>query len=198
MKPSNSLILGSGSPRRKQLLLEAGFEFEVRTADFDEVFPDSLPVNQVAEFLAKDKNNHMDIHGSETILTADTVVISNGSVLGKPTSKDEAVAMLESLSDNVHQVITGVCIRNEVKNSIFSSETQVKVKELSAHEINHYIDKYQPYDKAGAYGIQEWFGAIAVEWINGSYFNVVGLPVSQVYEALTKEFNIIPSLDIQD
>ncbi len=190
--PSNSLILGSQSPRRKQLLEEAGFKFRVETIDFDEVFPQDMPVHNVAEYLATEKNKAFrKIHKKEIVLTADTVVIVNNKILGKPKNEDEAINMLSSLSGIVHQVVTGICISNDTKQHSTSVTTEVKVKPLSIKEINHYISNFSPFDKAGAYGIQEWFGLVAVEWVKGSYYNVVGLPVDKVYNLLTEDFDLV-------
>ena len=193
MKPSPKLILASGSPRRKELLKEAGFEFRVEKIPFDESFSTEIEASELAEYLAKEKNRASDtLVKDNTVLTADTVVVSRSSVLGKPKDKAEAAEMLLDLSGVTHQVFTGVCIRNTSKEVSFSCLTEVKVRDLGESEIQFYIEKYQPFDKAGAYGIQEWFGLACIEWIKGSYTNVVGLPVSQVYSSLTSEFDIKP------
>ncbi len=189
MKLSNKLILGSQSPRRKELLKQAGFEFEVRSIDFDESFPEELPSKDVAEYLAVEKNKAFRTSlKNEVVVTADTIVIANGNILGKPVNEQDAINMLSALSGQIHEVVTGICISNGEKQRSSSVTTKVKVKPLSIKEINHYIANFEPFDKAGAYGIQEWFGLIAVEWIEGSYFNVVGLPVHKVYTILTEEF----------
>ncbi len=191
MKLSSKLILGSQSPRRKELLSNAGFEFETRSVAFEEVFPDDLPAQEVAAYLAKGKNQaYRQVVSNEIVLTADTVVIQDNRILGKPKNILEAQEMLHSLSGKVHQVVTGVCISSPTKSETFSNSTEVKVKNLEEEEINHYISKYEPFDKAGAYGIQEWFGLIAVEWIKGSFYNVVGLPVDQVYATLKNDFRL--------
>ncbi len=190
MMLSNKLILGSQSPRRKELLEKAGFEFEVRSMDFEETYPDEMSVLEVAEYLSVEKNKALrTILENQIIITADTVVISNGRILEKPTDENDAITMLSGLSGQIHEVVTGVCISNGQKQRSISVTTEVKVKPLSIKEINYYITNYKPFDKAGAYGIQEWFGLIAIEWINGSYYNVVGLPVDQVYTILTEEFS---------
>lgn len=193
MKPMNKLILGSQSPRRHSLLKDAGFAFEVQKLAVDESFPDTLKPVDVAEFLAKEKNSVYRKHfPGYTILTADTVVIHADQILGKPVDANEAERMLRALSDDIHEVVTGVYISDNSKSVSFRSVTQVKTKALSAREIDHYISHFRPYDKAGAYGIQEWFGLIAVEWIQGSFYNVVGLPIDLVYKTLVETFNIHP------
>lgn len=189
MKHFNNLILASKSPRRKQLLKDAGFVFEVQTIEFDEVFPESMDTTKVAEYLAIEKNKaHRAAFQNGTIITSDTVVIFNDSILGKPKDKEEAKRVLKLLSGKIHQVMSGVCISNETKQISFSNLTEVKFKELSEGEIEHYIEVAPPLDKAGSYGIQDWIGLIGVEWIKGSFYNVVGLPVDQVYKTLNEEF----------
>lgn len=185
MKHSTKFILASGSPRRKQLLEEAGFDFEIKTIPFDESYPTSMPSAEVAEFLAIGKNKaHRQILKEEIVLTADTVVVLGDDILGKPGDRAEAIKTIARLSGNVHKVITGVCISSSAKQISFSCTTEVKFKELSKSEIAYYVDRYSPMDKAGSYAIQEWIGLIGIEWIKGSYYNVVGLPVDQVYKAL--------------
>lgn len=189
MKHFNNLILASKSPRRKQLLEQVGFTFDVKTIEFDEVFPEDLETSKVAEYLAIEKNKaHREAFKSGTIITADTVVIFTDKILGKPTDEDEAHKVLKLLSGKIHQVMSGVCISNEEKLISFSNLTEVKFHELTDEEINHYVKTASPMDKAGSYGIQEWIGLIGVEWIKGSYFNVVGLPIDQVYKSLITEF----------
>ncbi|MEQ9467867.1 MAG: Maf family nucleotide pyrophosphatase [Ekhidna sp.] len=192
MKHFSNLILASKSPRRKQLLQEAGFEFEVKTIDFDETFPENLASGKVAEYLAVEKNKaHRAAFGEGVIITADTVVIFSDKILGKPQDEEEARRVLKILSGKIHQVVTGVCISSAEKQVSFSNLTEVKFHELSDEEIAHYIQIAPPLDKAGSYGIQDWIGLIGVEWIRGSYFNVVGLPVDQVYKVLKDEFSEI-------
>lgn len=186
---SNKLILASGSPRRKQLLTELGLSFEVKTIPFEETFPDDLEGNKVAEYLAVGKNEaHRKHFSKEIILTADTVVLFNDRILGKPVSDSEAIKTLQLLSGKIHEVITGVCISSPEQQLSFSCTTKVKFAELSDQEISSYVSHFQPMDKAGSYAIQEWIGLIGIEWIEGSYYNVVGLPVSEVYKALKKHF----------
>ena len=193
MKHLNRLILGSQSPRRKELLEKAGFTFKIEMIDFDESFPKELPSLDVAEYLAIEKNKaYRESFNDEVIITADTVVISNDRILGKPEDRNEAIKMLSLLSDTSHSVTTGVCISDAKKQHVINSSTEVKVKTLSIKEIDYYVDNFSPFDKAGAYGIQEWFGLIAVEWIKGSFFNVVGLPIDQVYSILKSDFGISP------
>ena len=189
MKHLNKLILASGSPRRKQLLESAGFQFEVRSVSIDEVFPDDLEVDKVAEYLAVAKNEaNRKVADDEIILTADTVVVYGHQILGKPNDVQEAAEVIRLLSGQIHRVITGVCISSPQKSIAFSSTTQVKFKMLTSDEIDHYVSTFQPLDKAGSYAIQEWIGLIGVEWINGSFYNVVGLPVDRVYDELHKNF----------
>lgn len=189
MKHFNNLILASNSPRRKQLLEAAGFEFEVRTIDFEENFPDVLMADKVAEYLAVEKNKaHREAFDEGLILTADTVVIFTDKILGKPKDENEARQVLKILSGKIHQVMSGVCISSEDKQISFSNLTEVKFRELDDEEIDHYIKIAPPLDKAGSYGIQDWIGLIGVEWIQGSFYNVVGLPVDQVYKVLKEEF----------
>lgn len=187
----SKLILASGSPRRKEILMSFGFEFTIRKVDFDERVPEAFPANEVAEFLALKKNAVVPRESKhEVILTADTVVILNNEVLGKPANQAEAKEMLTILSDSSHDVITGVCISNEVRKKSFSSLTKVIFHPLTSHEIDYYIDTFQPYDKAGAYGIQEWIGHVAIESIEGSFYNVMGMPSNEVYRVLTDTFDL--------
>jgi septum formation protein len=184
------LILGSKSPRRKELIEGINIPFEIRTKDTDESFPSDLPCVDVAEYIAKKKADALkaDIKENEIILCADTVVIVDNQILGKPENFDDAKQMLQSLSNKTHQVVTGVVITSSVKESIFKVTTDVTFKELTNEEIEFYINNYQPFDKAGSYGIQEWIGYIGVKELKGSYFNVVGLPIQEVYSVLKGEF----------
>ncbi len=182
-----SLILASTSPRRQQLMRDAGYAFDVRSKNIPEDFPPDMPVAQVPEFLAEKKaeafrNEILD----ELVISADTVVIINRQILNKPQDETEAFAMLRQLSGRMHEVITGVCLLSAQKKILFSDRTEVYFKPLTDDEILYYIDQYRPYDKAGAYGAQEWMGMVGVEKIVGSYFNVMGLPIHKVYEALQK------------
>jgi len=182
----HKLILGSGSPRRKELLSGLGFDFEVRTKDTPEDYPSTLPLTEVPEFLAERKAEALfdTLSEDELVLCADTVVILNNKILGKPESRDEAIAMLEELSGNTHLVVTGVFIGNSKQKVLFSDTTEVTFVSLTHAEIEYYVDNYQPFDKAGSYGVQEWIGYVAVERMNGSYTTVMGLPTHRVYEEL--------------
>jgi septum formation protein len=184
---TRSLILASGSPRRRQLMQDLGFDFVVRTQDTDESFPENLAVEKVPEMLAGRKAEafRMEI-ADEIVLAADTVVIVEGKILNKPADESEAKAMLQTLSGKRHEVITGVCLLSQEKKVIFSDLTEVYFRGLSLAEIDFYVQHFQPFDKAGAYGAQEWMGMVAVEKIVGSYFNVMGLPVHKVYAELLK------------
>lgn len=184
------LILSSNSPRRQELLKGLGIPFKVFVMyGIDESYPDSLHSNEVAEFVAKKKSASYvnEIKGTDNIvLTADTVVVCRGKILGKPKSEDDAYRMLRLLSGNTHHVYTGVCLTSEGKQRSFSVKTDVTFRELTDDEIWHYIREYKPFDKAGAYGIQEWIGYIGITSIHGSYYNVMGLPVQRIYEELRK------------
>jgi nucleoside triphosphate pyrophosphatase len=185
MQTKRPLILASGSPRRQFLLKEAGFTFEIRKPDIDELYPNSVPVDKVAQFLALKKAElYREGIRDEIIITADTVVILDGYILNKPGGRNEAISMLRDLSGNVHRVMTGVCIMSREKESVFDDTTEVTFKPLSQEEVEFYVDKYKPFDKAGAYGAQDWIGMVAIQKIVGSYFNVMGLPIHKVYESL--------------
>jgi|TARA_B110000046_G_scaffold145432_1_gene152589 septum formation protein len=190
---TDHLTLCSHSPRRKQILKAANYKFEVKSVDVDESFPNEMVKNKVAEFIAIQKNkHHQKIFNNKTIITADTTVIFEDEILGKPNHFDEAKGMLERLSGQTHQVITGVCISNPTQCVSFSSTTEVSFKILSSKEICFYIDTFKPFDKAGGYGIQEWIGMIGVTRIKGCYYNVVGLPIQELCQALKDKFSILP------
>ncbi len=178
------LILASQSPRRQELLKGLDVDFEVRVKDTDESYNDDTPLLKVAEVIAEKKAQAFlnEILDDEIIITADTVVIANHQILGKPKSKIQAFDMLSKLSGGWHQVVTGVCILYKYKTILFSEVTNVNFKTLTCDEMNYYIKTYQPFDKAGGYGIQEWVGYIGIDEIKGSYFNVMGLPVHSVYK----------------
>ena len=183
------LYLGSRSPRRKQLLADLRLPFEVWVKeDNPEIYSDEMSQKEVAEFLAKEKSKPYlgELKAGDILITADTIVCYRDHILGKPETREEAIDSLKQLSGNQHQVITGVCISSPDKNYCFSSETLVKFADLTEAEILYYIDNFAPFDKAGAYGIQEWIGYIGVERIEGSYFNVMGLPVQKLYTELKK------------
>lgn len=183
------LVLASASPRRQQLLKELGLEFEVRPADVDEFYPENLGMTAIPEYLAQLKADVLvqNMADDELIITADTIVWKDDKVLGKPADKAEAVSMLKSLSGSQHQVITGINLQSKEKKVSFHAVTEVWVDELTDQEIEYYIEKYKPYDKAGAYGIQEWIGFVGIYKIEGSFYNVMGLPVHKLYQYL-KEF----------
>ena len=164
---------------------ESGFDFVVRKPDVEEDFPATMPVENVASFLAKKKAEFFRPSITEEIVvTADTVVILDQRILNKPADREEAIEMLSTLSGRTHTVITGVCVLSREKELVFDDRTEVTFKSLTRDEIEFYVDVYKPFDKAGAYGAQDWIGMVAVERINGSYFNVMGLPVHRVYQEL--------------
>lgn len=183
-----SIILASKSPRRKQLLQELGVKFKVVIKNVNEIFPGRMPVDEVPEYLAKIKAEPFinEIDTNTLVITSDTIVCVGGQILGKPANYSEAFAMLKQLSGRAHQVMTGVHLMSRNKSVSFTAITTVFFKSLSNNEIDYYLINYSPYDKAGAYGIQEWIGHIAVERIEGSYFNVMGLPIQHLYEELKK------------
>lgn len=182
------LILGSKSPRRKELLASIGLQFEIRTKETDENYPESLPIDQVAEYIAQLKADDLieNLKDDEILLCADTTVQIDNILLGKPKDAIEASKMLSLLSGRTHIVTTGVVLASNEMELSFSVKTEVTFKPLSKDEIEYYIETYKPFDKAGSYGIQEWIGYIGIQKINGSYNNVVGLPTQEVYQALQK------------
>ncbi|TPE45871.1 Maf family nucleotide pyrophosphatase [Pontibacter mangrovi] len=191
MNLQRPLLLASNSPRRKELLSSLGLKYEVLVKEVDEDFPEHLKREEIAEFLASHKADHYisDIT-NEALITADTIVCLGERVLNKPADYAEAKEMLQALSGTHNEVITGVCILTKERKTVFHDTTKVYFKQLSEAEIDHYITHYKPYDKAGAYGIQEWIGMIGIERIEGSYFNVVGLPVQKLYAKL-EELGIV-------
>lgn len=182
------IILASASPRRKELLAGLDIPFSVKKIDFDESIPEKLENEKVAEYLAIKKSDAFIplLREGEIVITSDTTVLVGDLLLNKPKDESEAKGMLNSLSGKMHQVITGVCIRSNQKKVNFNSISKVYFKDLEEEEINYYVTHYRPYDKAGSYGIQEWLGYIAIEKIEGSYFNIMGLPVHKIYEELQK------------
>ena len=188
MNSNFTLILGSKSSRRQKILSSAGFKFRVVSIECDESYPDELDVKNVAKYLAEKKSKAFNgvIGEKEILLTADTIVLLNDQVLGKPTDIAEAIELLSLLSGKSHEVITGVCLRSEYKTISFQEETFVSFTQLTKEEIEFYVKKFRPIDKAGAYGIQEWIGLIGVDSINGSYYNVVGLPIHRIYNEVKK------------
>ena len=181
------LILASASPRRQQLISGLGLKFKVELPDHtNEFYDSSIPIDIVPQFLAKMKADSFgrQLVESEILLTADTLVLCDGTILGKPVDKDDAISMLSNLSGRMHKVVTGVNLRSNRGEAEFSSSTDVYFRDLSNEEISYYVDNYSPYDKAGSYGAQEWIGYVAIEKISGSYFNVMGLPVQKLYREL--------------
>ncbi|MCK3685676.1 Maf family nucleotide pyrophosphatase [Maribellus sp. YY47] len=182
--PTYNFILASKSPRRQQLLQALGIEFTVQTKEVEEVWPAGLAIEEVPVYLAELKADafNAELGENDVVITADTVVCLGPEVLGKPESFDEACAMLHRLSGREHQVITGVCLTSSKKRKSFYSVTNVEFKTLTAAEIEYYVTHFKPYDKAGAYGIQEWIGSIGIKHIEGSFYNVMGLPIQKLYE----------------
>jgi septum formation protein len=183
------LVLASNSPRRRQLLTELGLTYEIRLREVDESFPPHLVRAEVAEFLAAHKASAYapDLAPDELVITADTIVCLDDDVLNKPADEAEAVQMLRRLQGRAHDVYTGVCLlHGDGRRVVFSDQTRVHFRPLSLPEIEHYVRQYQPLDKAGAYGAQDWIGMVAVTRLEGSYFNVMGLPVHRVWEELIK------------
>lgn len=183
------IILSSNSPRRKELMAGLDLDFEVRVlSGVDESYPDDMPVSKVAEYISREKAEayKKEIKPDELFITADTVVILGDEVLGKPSDEEDAKRMLRKLSGNTHHVITGVCLTTSERQHSFSVVTGVTFKSLSEDEIDYYVSKYKPLDKAGSYGIQEWIGYVGVTSIEGSYFNVMGLPVQRIYQELQR------------
>ena len=183
------IILASSSPRRQQLLHEMGISFSTVIREYEESFPDNLKGEEIATYLSehKAKSFKNEISVNEIVITADTIVWCDNEVLGKPSDTEDAKRMIRKLSGNTHEVITGVTLLSASKEKTFSDTTKVTFEKLSEDEISYYIDNFKPYDKAGAYGIQEWIGVATCSRIEGSYFNVVGLPVQKLYKEL-KEF----------
>lgn len=187
------VILASNSPRRKELLGGLGIDFEVRTLQgIDESYPDTLQGEEIPMYISgkKAEVHQRTMADNEMIITADTIVYDNGQVLGKPKDKEEAIQMLRQLSGHAHEVITGVSIVTKGKTAQFASTSKVFFAPLTDEEITYYVDNYRPFDKAGAYGIQEWIGYVAVTRIEGSYFNVMGLPIQRLYTELKQYGNL--------
>jgi septum formation protein len=181
------IILASQSPRRRHLLHQAGIEFTAMSSGAEETYPEGLTPDEIALFLARKKADHFNTYLEDEkniVITADTLVILDGHIIGKPDDYDGAVEMLRRLSGRVHQVVTGVAIRSKQKSVAFTDWTEVSFKELTEAEIRFYLDNYKPYDKAGSYGIQEWIGYIGVTSVKGSFFNVMGFPIHRVYAEL--------------
>lgn len=188
------IILASRSPRRQQLLRDLGLDFEVVNREYDETFPEGLCGDEIARYVAHEKavTFRNEIAENEIVITADTIVWCNNKVLGKPRDSEDAERILNEISGNTHEVITGVSIFSLSKEVTFTVTTKVTFEILSDEELKYYIENFSPYDKAGAYGIQEWIGIIACSHIEGSYFNVVGLPVQRLYKELQNFIAPIP------
>tara|TARA_B100000427_G_scaffold63833_1_gene50501 strand:- start:3128 stop:3712 length:585 start_codon:yes stop_codon:yes gene_type:complete len=183
---NKKIILGSQSPRRKELLSAMGLKFKVKKLNVEESFPNSLSPIQVALFLAKKKANAYKIKHNELLICADTIVYKRRDILGKPRSKKEAIKMLTKISNKQHYVVTGVNLKTEEEEVSFYEKSIVEFKKLSKSEILFYINNYNPLDKAGGYGIQDWIGLIGVKKISGSFYNVMGLPTVKIYENILK------------
>lgn len=185
------IVLASKSPRRKELLGMLDVPFEIRVKDgIDESYPADMPAVEVAEFLSrmKGKAYAADLKGDEMVITADTIVILDGKIYGKPRNEEDAIDMLMQLQGRTHTVASGVCVATKEKIVSFTVTTDVTFASLTREEAAWYVENYRPLDKAGAYGIQEWIGCAAVARIDGSFYNVMGLPVHQLYNVLKKEF----------
>ncbi len=188
----NGFILASQSPRRKQLLAWADLQFDIIVSAADEDFPADMEVQDVPVYIAKNKalavqekiNNELPVHKGKWIIAADTIVVLDNEIIGKPVDREDAIAILKKLSGKTHRVITGVYLMNDTDTRFFSETTLVHFHPLTLAQIEYYIDQYQPYDKAGAYGIQDWIGVIGIKGIEGDFYNVMGLPVSKLLSFL--------------
>jgi septum formation protein len=184
---NKNIILASGSPRRQELFKELGLEFSIQVKAVEEIYPPTLKGVEITNYLAELKAAaFMDLAENDVVITSDTIVWLNNKAIEKPTNKQHAIEMLQEISGKCHEVITSICIKTFTSKKVFYDVTKVCFKSLSLEEINFYVENYQPFDKAGAYGIQEWIGFIGVNKIEGSYFNVMGLPVHKLYEELMK------------
>ena len=182
-------MLGSASPRRKDLLSALGFEFETISKDVDESYPLSMPRESVPEYLSHIKSvafSDDELPQNYLLITADTMVLLDNKPFGKPADRDQAVRFLYALSGQTHKVITGILLRTRDRQHSFSVESKVTFRVLSLEEIEYYVDKYKPYDKAGSYGIQEWIGYVGIEAIEGSFYNVMGLPTQRLYREMAE------------
>jgi septum formation protein len=189
----NKIVLASGSPRRKQLLEWAEVDFEVIVRETAETWPPGLGIAEIPVHIARNKALAVEtfLEPGRVIIAADTVVVLGEEIIGKPRDRDDAVGILHRLAGKRHEVITGVVLRRNGEEQAFSDRTSVFFHELSLHEIRGYVDRYRPYDKAGAYAIQEWIGVVGIERIEGDFYNVMGLPVSRVVRALRK-WQVVP------
>ncbi|RKR05286.1 septum formation protein [Flavobacterium sp. 90] len=182
-----TIILASGSPRRQQFFKDLNLDFEIRLKDIEEIYPPELKAVEITDYLAELKASAFEgeLKENEILVTSDTIVWHNDKALGKPKDADEAFAMIKSMSNATHDVITSVCFKTSTTSTLLHDITKVTFNDLSDEAILYYIENYKPYDKAGAYGIQEWFGFMAVAKVEGSYTNVMGLPTAKVYEYLS-------------
>jgi septum formation protein len=180
------IVLASQSPRRQELLRGLHLDFTINVIDVEESYPAGLVGVDIPMYLAEKKANAYTIDNETLLITADTIVWHEGTVLGKPTDKADARRMLQKLSGKTHQVITGVCICTTAKRKVFHVISEVRFARLTDMEIEYYLENFKPYDKAGSYGVQEWIGYVGVEHINGSYFNVMGLPIQRLYNELKR------------
>ena len=181
-----SLILASGSPRRQQFFKDLDLDFEIRVKEIEEIYPPELKAEEITNYLAELKANAFEgkLQTNEILITSDTIVWHNGRALGKPKDEQDAFAILKSLSNSTHEVVTSVCFKTNSETKLLHEITKVTFNELSEDVIRYYIENYKPFDKAGAYGIQEWIGFMGVSKIEGSYANVMGMPTDKVYEYL--------------
>jgi len=181
-----NIILASGSPRRQQFFEELDLSYSIRLKEIEEVYPNHLKAEEITNYLAELKANAFEneLAQNDVLVTSDTIVWLNGTALGKPTDADDAFAMLQKLSNKTHEVITSVCIKSIAKTEVFHCITKVTFTTLSEAAIRYYLEQYQPFDKAGSYGIQDWIGLIGISKIEGSYTNVVGLPTELLYQKL--------------
>jgi len=184
----HKIVLASGSPRRQEYLKQLGLDFEIRLKEVDEIYPPKLKDQEITEYLAKLKADVFlkDLKPNEILITSDTIVWHENRALGKPSNHSEALDMLKSMSNTWHEVITSVCLSTVNSQRTESHTTKVKFRELTSAEIEYYLEHFKPFDKAGGYGIQEWIGLVAIEEIQGSYPNVVGLPTDVLYKMLTE------------
>lgn len=183
-----TIILASGSPRRQQFFKDLEIDFEIRLKEIEEVYPPNLIEEDITDYLAVLKSDAFEgeLNENEILITSDTIVWHDNKALGKPKDYEDAFLMLQSLSNKTHKVITSVCFKTKVKTEVISETTLVTFHELSNDQIQYYLDNYKPFDKAGSYGIQEWIGFVGVAKINGSYPNVMGLPIDKVYDYLNR------------
>ncbi len=184
------LILASGSPRRQLFFKELGLDFEIRLKEINEVYPTHLKGSEITDYLSKLKAQSFidELNDNDVLITADTIVWMDGKAIGKPKNKQESIKMLKKLSNRTHQVISSFCITSSSNQIVVNDTTHVTFSDLNTSEINYYIDKFKPFDKAGSYGIQEWIGYIGIEKIEGSYFNVMGFPIQKFYQTILKSF----------